>query len=119
MDNQKFNLVLDKILERTNQGRLEWETTANRNTFLAVLQDSAISIAQNFDDYDGDLPECEIYTFDFRNENGEIVESIDVYDADEELNSFEKAKKIFELAKQQQSSKTDKTLDHILEQLAA
>jgi hypothetical protein len=119
MDNQKFNLVLDKILEKTGQGKLEWETTANRNTFLAVLQDSAISITRSFNDYDG-LPihPSQFYTFDFRNENGDIVESIDIYNSKEDRKNFEKANQIFDLARHQ-PSKIDKTLDHILEQLAA
>ncbi len=51
-------------------------------------------------------------------QNGEIVESIDVYDSTEEREIFEKASQIFDLARQQ-SSTVDKTLDHILEQLAA
>ena len=117
MDNQKFNLVLDRILEKTGLGKLEWETTANRNTFLAVLQDSAISITQDYDTYDEQFSAGEFFTLDFRNENGDIVESIDIYNSEVGEN-FEKAKQVFELARQR-SLKIDKTLDHILEQLAA
>ena len=116
MNNQKFNLVLDRLLDRTIEGKLEWEKTANRNTFLAVLQESTIAISQDFE-ADAEFPSVS-YTFDFRNENGEIVESIDVFDSVEEREIFEKANQIFDLARQQ-SSTVDKTLDHILEQLAA
>ena len=118
MNNQKFNLVLDRLLEKTVEGKLNWEKTAIRNTFLAVLQESTISITQEFEPDADSTFETVSYTFDFRNENGEIVESIDVYDSIEERENFEKAGQIFDLARQQ-SSTIDKTLDHILEQLAA
>lgn len=117
MDNEKFNLVLDKILEKTIQGRLEWETTANENTFLAVLQDSTISITRGYYEFYLTPPSGkELYIFDFRNENGSIVESIEVSFGEDK--NYEKATRIYDLARQQ-SSTIDKNLDHILEQLAA
>jgi len=118
MDDQKFNLVLDKLLEKTKKGKLEWETTANRNTFLAVLQDSAISINHGYQSANDVFDECHLYTFDFRNENGDVVESIAVSDSTENSEKYEKAGQIFELARSQ-SLNIDKTLDYILEQLAA
>lgn len=119
MDDQKFNLVLDKLIEKTNEGKLEWETTANRNTFLAVLQDSAISINHTNQSANDFFDEYNVYTFDFRNENGDVVESVAVTDVTEEdSEKYEKASQIFELARRQ-SLKIDKTIDHILEQLAA
>ncbi len=118
MDDQKFNLVLDKLLEKTKEGKLEWETTANRKTFLAVLQDSAISINHSYRDANDVFDASSLYTFDFRNADGKVVESIAVFDSTEDNEKYKKASQIFELARSQ-SLNIDKTLDHILEQLAA
>jgi len=113
MDDQKFNLILDKLLERTQEGKIEWKTTANQETFLAVLQDSSISINRGFGEYEGVG-----YSFDFRNENGEVVASVTLLQRTADIKEFEKASKIFDLA-QQNSFMNNKTIDRILEQLAA
>ncbi len=111
MDNQKFKLILDKLLERTEEEKLEWKATANDNTFLVVLQDSSISVSYEF----AELYNLEYYTFNFRNENGETVASVSLKKDEKE---FEKAQKIFNLARQH-SFMNNKTVDSILEQLAA
>lgn len=109
MDNQKFNLFLDRLLEKTEQDKLEWEKTADRNTLLLVLKDSAISMTKVAGSY---------FSVDFRNDLGDVVDSVTVsilYANNEQL---EKVKKLYELARRQ-TLKFDKTVDHILEQLAA
>lgn len=121
MDDQKFKLILEKIMERTKEGKLEWKTTANRNTFLTVLQDSSISVSYETERIEDFIGNEDIYIFDFRNENGEIVESIIVTrhnKAGESVEEFEKAEIIYKIARNQ-SLKVDKTVDRILEQLAA
>ncbi len=120
MDNQKFSLILEKLLERTEEGKLKWKNTANRNTYLVVLEDSSISISRNFID-DEYLGPDEFYTFDFRNGNGDIVESVDILKfigSDKPTKEFEKAEIIYKIARNQ-SLKVDKIVDRILEQLAA
>ena len=103
-------------MERTEQEKQEWETIINNDTFLAALKDTAISITKLRDDY---------YNFDFRNEMGDTVASefisrkdfpIEAFPSEE--NKFEKAKRIFDLARKQ-SLKPEQTVDRILEQLAA
>lgn len=117
MDKQKFNQILEKLLEKTEEGKLEWETTVNRDTFLTALKDTAISITQFNDSY---------YLFGFRNEMGEVIDKFIV--KNEKLNplaphinlseDIEKASRIFALARQQ-SLKDKQIADRILEQLAA
>ena len=114
MDNQKFNLILDKLLERTQEGKIGWKTTANQDTFLAVLKDSSISIYHGYDEYE--LGEG--YSFDFRDENGEVVASVMVLKEGANEKEFENASKLFDLARQN-SFMNNKTIDRILEQLAA
>lgn len=117
MDNQKFNLILDKLLERTEEGKLEWKATSNENIFLVVLKDSSISISYEFDEYSG----SQYYTFNFRDENGEAVASMSLkkspIESDKDGKEFEKAQKIFDLARQH-SFINNKIVDRILEQLA-
>lgn len=116
MDKEKLNLILDRLLEKTSEGKLQWETTVSRNTFLVVLQDSSIAISRPF------VPENtnDYYEFDFRNEAGDIVERVVVSQPEngESIREFGKAEQIYNLALQQ-SLKTDKTVDRILEQLMA
>ena len=114
MDKQKLNLFLDRLLEKTKEGKLEWETTVNKSTFLVGLQDTAISVAKVSDDQ---------YIFDFRNNMGDIVDLVIISKKDfpvEEFseNEYGKAKQIFDLARQQ-SLKGEQTFERILEQLAA
>ncbi len=114
MDKQKLDLFLDRLLEKTNAEELEWQTTVSKDTFLVALQDTAISITKKSVDR---------YSFDFRNDMGDIVESVVVSEAEGATagfrsGKFDKAGKIFELAKKQ-SLKTNETVDRILEQLAA
>lgn len=113
MDNQKFNLILDKLLERTEEGKLEWKATSNENTFLVVLKDSSISVSYEFDEYDG----SQCFIFNFRDENGETVSSINLTEQNDKK-EVEKAEKIFDLARQH-SFMNNKIVDRILEQLAA
>ena len=118
MDNQKFNLFLDKLLEKTENKKLEWEKTADRDTFLVVLKDSAVSIRQDFNENFGfdEIINKWSYTFDFRDENGNVIESVTASKSDE--SQLKKAERIFEIARQQ-SLKSDQTIDRILEQIAA
>ena len=113
MDKTKINLILDRLLQKTKEGKLEWEKTADRNTFLLVLEDSAISVTNDIE-YFSREGNYRSYRFDFRNEAGDIVESVAVSDEEE----YKKAENIFNLARQQ-SFRTDKTVNSILEQLVA
>ncbi len=114
MDNQKFNLILDKLLERTEEEKLDWKTTSDRDTFLVALKDSSISINYSFSEDRGKG----FYTFDFRNETGDIAESVSMYEFSDNKTELEKAKKLYNLVRQQ-SLRIDQTVDRILEQLAA
>lgn len=122
MDNQKFDLFLDRLLEKTEQGKFVWEKTADRNTFLLVLEDSAVSVTFDFnagaDILKADTFIVKYYIFDFRDENGDVVESLKVSTKDEKDGSFKKAERIFKLARNQ-SLRPHQTVDRILEQIAA
>jgi hypothetical protein len=110
--NEKFNLILDKLLQRTEEGKVEWKATADKNTLLAILKDSSISIQSGHDEYEAG----EYYVFDFRNENGEIDASFSVTELD--VDNLKKARKVVHLARESSFTK-NKTIDRILEQLAA
>ncbi len=119
MDKQKFYQILDRLLERTKEGKLEWESTVNNDTFLVALEDAAISITK-LNNY---------YSFDFMDAIGHTVDKELISDRDFSIDSFsefegdpenpyEKTKRIFDLARNQ-SLKPEQTVDRILEQLAA
>ena len=41
--------ILNKLLERTNQNKISWQTTADDKIFVAVLGNSSVSISEEFD----------------------------------------------------------------------
>lgn len=104
MDNQKFALILDSLLKRSEEGNLEWIRTASEYAFLLSLKDSSISIAK----YSGT-----IITLNFRDEKGNVVEGMNLHSSD---SRFSKADKLFDLARRK-ATNADKTIDRILEQL--
>ena len=108
MDSNKMNLIFDRLLQRTQEEKIEWEKTADVNTYLVVLEDSSISMTY--------LPSIDAFTFQFRNENGDVVVSVNVDDT-----VAPQAYRIFHLATQrlQKTENTNKFVDSILEQLAA
>lgn len=113
MDSQKFDLILDRLLEKTEEGKLEWETTSDRNTFLVALKDSSVSISYVIESI-AEFATTQFYLVNFRNENGDIAASINPSNKEQ----IDKVKRIFDLARSQ-SLKVDQTVDRILEQLAA
>ncbi len=117
MDNRKFDLIVDKLFEKTEQEKLKWEKTADKDTFLTVLTDSSISVRQIANENPNWEEVIEpSYAFDFRNENGDIVDSVTVTKSNNEM--YKKVEKTFDLARKQ-SLETDSIVDRILEQLAA
>ena len=114
MDEQKRNLFLDRLLEKTEKKELDWQTTIKNTTFLVGLKDTAISVTKENDEF---------YSFDFRDDMGNIVDLVIISKKDFPAKEFEdtefdKAKKIFDLARRQ-SLKPEQTVDRILEELAA
>lgn len=102
MDDQKIDLILDRLVEQTESGKLNWKTTSDENTYLLALKDSSISLARI---------RSTGFICRFRNSNGEAIEEVAVVNG---LPRFQKLKKLFEII-----NGTDKTIDSILEQLAA
>ena len=108
MDKKKFNLILDRLLQRTKEGKLEWEKTADVLTYLIVLENSAVSMSL--------LPSIDALNFQFRNENGDVVESAIIDDT-----VAPQAYSLFYLVaeKLNENENAEKTVNSILEQLAA
>lgn len=108
MDNQKFHIILDSLLERTQKEELNWKTTANSSKYLLALNDSSITI-DSYESFDGIK-----ITFSFRNEKGEAVESMEVLESEDEI--FKHSSKLYDLARRK-ALKSDETIDRIIKQL--
>lgn len=106
MDENKFEVILNSLLKRTQNNELNWKTTANSNTYLLVLTDSSITI-QNI----GDI----VIEFRFRNEKGETVESKTVRTSNEENSS--KAYELYYSARRRALNSSDETINKIIKQL--
>ena len=103
MDNRKFEIILHSLIKRSEEDSLNWKTTASSSTYLLALKGSSISIMY----VDGRI------IVDFRNEKGEVVESIMLRPSDE---LYLKAEELYVLARRK-ALKADETIDRILEQL--
>ncbi len=111
MDDRKFELILNRLLELSEDEKLNWKKTADPNTFLITLEGSSITIETEFaEDYGGS-----IFIFQFRNEKGEIVESQSILGDNSAY--FKNSERLFELAKRK-ALNSDKTIDRILQQLS-
>lgn len=117
MDKNKFALLLDKLLEKTEKGKLNWEKTAEKNNFLLALEGSAVSVKSPFDEYSSfeQIIDNE-YIFEFRDETGNVIDSINVDKSGK--NEYLKAEKLFDLVYKELNN-SDQIVDNILEQLAA
>lgn len=109
MDNKKFEIILDSLLNRTQKGELNWKTTANTSKYLLVLNDSSIVINHDKGAF-GEL----IFIFEFKNERGETVEVMEV--KSEHQKHFVIASELYDLAKQKALNSSD-IIDKIIKQL--
>lgn len=64
--------ILSTLLERTNQDRIRWQTTADDETFLVVLGNSSVSISEGSV---GSYPKQ--YTLKILNQDGREIERMD------------------------------------------
>jgi hypothetical protein len=117
MEKEKVNLALNNLLEKTEQGKLRWERTADKNTFLVVLEEGTISLSHTFPDRANfeQILDGGIYTMNFRDEKGEVIASVAISKSNTYSAEFEKTATIFEMAKK----KVNQKVDRILEELAA
>lgn len=106
MDNQKFEAILNRLLELSEEEKLNWKSTGNSYKYLLTLNDSSITISS--------LVES-IVAFEFKNEKGETVESMTITRIDEKL--FNKSIELYDLVRRK-ALNSDKTIDRILEQLS-
>ena len=72
MDN-KIHALVQKLIERTNQGKVNWEPTANAGTFQAAFPSYSVHIFKhkNFD-YD----QTEDYFITLHDQEGEMIDEI-------------------------------------------
>ena len=107
--------ILTKLLERTNQDRISWQTTADEKTFLAVLGSSSVSIDEDYSRSGG-----RVYVLKVLNQEGREIERIsskiplaeDVNTSNRELSElYIKARRV--------ALGVDSQLDSLLQELEA
>ncbi|MDQ3042016.1 MAG: hypothetical protein M3R11_06505 [Acidobacteriota bacterium] len=104
MDNQKFEIILDSLLKRSEEGNLDWKATANPCVYLLALKDSSISVDKYTEP---------IVRINFRDEKGNIIDAVKLHSSEK---NFEKVNQIFDLARRK-ATNADETIDSILKQL--
>ena len=102
--------ILSTLLDRTNQDRVRWQTTAADETFLVVLGNSSISIGEEY--YDASEKQ---YTLKVLNQEGREIERMDSVTSslyDRELSDlYLKARRV--------ALGVDSQLDSLLQELEA
>ena len=63
--------ILTKLLERTNQDKVSWQSTVDESTFLAVVGNTSVAINEEYGDY-GHLQ----YVLKILNQEGREIERL-------------------------------------------
>ncbi len=107
--------ILTKLLERTNQDRISWQTTADDQTFLAVLGNSSVSIDEDYDRYGGI-----VYVLKILNKEGREIERINSNtSSDEHGNTWRSELSELYIKARRVALGVDSQLDSLLQELEA
>ncbi len=116
--NEQQTALLESLLARTNDGKVDWQKTADDDTFQAVLGGHIIAIARR-----SPTPDFSFVLTIF-NSNGDEIESISTVRVDLGLAEFDDAEKrmknmlaeLFELARRRAHG-AEEAIDAILQEL--
>lgn len=103
---EKLYKMIEGLHEKTRQGKIAWERTADPSTFLASFPSHSIQISPG----DG-VPVMELF-----NQNGELVAHIQSQDFTKDAERFRAREYLLELYKRAQTTAmgADKVVDDIL-----
>ncbi|NOX36078.1 MAG: hypothetical protein GXO78_00925 [Calditrichaeota bacterium] len=114
---EKAIKILNEIIKKTREGRLQWEKTHREDTFQISLTDYSIQIEreERFDIAMND--KYFAYRLKFFDERGRLIEDFDQSDLLEvESNASRALHELFVIARRS-ANKTEKALDDILNEL--
>jgi hypothetical protein len=82
MPNNRFRILLEKVLARTKDGALPWEETPNENAFQVMFERGALVVSQKgrYDEAEGRT--VHTITVTVFNRDGRIVEENTVHESD-------------------------------------
>ncbi len=107
MEKAKFDLLLDRLVDKTNKNELEWKLTEDRDTFLLNLNGNSIEVRNILDH--GFI----VYV---KKPNGNLIDYLTL---SEDHSEFDKVKQLYKLIESSVVSEKNMEIDQILEQLAA
>lgn len=100
-------VLIERLLDRTQRGALDWRPTFNREEFVVSFARSSVSIASRPD---------RTKTLKVYNDKGLVVDELVVDQQAEDL--WEWVDRLFSLARQQaMSAEAEKTVKELLEEL--
>jgi hypothetical protein len=103
MAEPKLRILIDRLLEKSKSGILDWDVGPHSNEYIIVIGTNSIGIRE----YGG---ECTLYIY---NESGEMVESISDMSPE---GSFGKLTELHDLARRNALG-ADKIIDSLLDEL--
>ena len=112
---EKIAHLIDVLLEKTVQGKVSWESTANNDTFATALGLYGISISRYVSrPVIYTVEEREIFILTFLDKNGELFDSR--VDDSSSFNDYNRLKELFTLARRS-ANNVDESLDNLLQEL--
>ncbi len=107
MTNSKLIDLIRRLLNKSNEGEIDWEATANAKRFLTTLSNYSVLISEEGEDY-------VLYIVDQFDEIIEQVADPDLREVDGD--SFKLMKELHQVARRNARG-ADKAIDDILEML--
>ncbi|WP_108816275.1 hypothetical protein [Loktanella sp. Alg231-35] len=111
---KRWQLLVDRLLERTKSGDLDWEESTRSGEFITTVKNSVIRFAQQRNRED-----LTLYVFRIENDFGEVVDSFNDENLDADQNGapyFKKVDPFFHDLRRKVSG-ADELLDELLKEL--
>lgn len=105
MNAEKFDLLLNGLINKTQKGELDWKPLEQGDTFTAFLEGSSVSIENVLNSG---------FIIYLRKKNNELIDAVTLF---EDAAEFDKTNRLFKLI-EDNVVVDNKEIDRILEQLA-
>ena|SRR2546423_12275618 len=108
MNGDKFNQLIQELLEQTKAGKLRWEETAARNTFRIIVGEHMIRLEKEVD-----ASRTAFYSIVLMDRKGEIIDGLYNLDAEQEA----MLRELHTCASKPIEKKKEKAIDSVLSAL--
>lgn len=113
MITKEYRELIDKIIERTYDGKIKWETTSDRNKYLCKIGDKTIIVRSYTYNDNAELIDTQCISFEILDILGEKIDGIYI---DENESDFIKMTSLYDMARRN-ALNIDRTIRDLLDAL--